>query len=113
MAFEQHIEADSPDDMGLLSSIIRAPVLGIIWMLGGGGENKSSVDEDADDEDLTLKNKRIDSELLDHKNGINGGGGFGGNNYYPGRGGWPGGGGGSGNGQPWGTGADGCVIVEY
>ena len=73
MAFEQHIEADSPDDMGLLSSIIRAPVLGIIWMLGGGGENKSSVDEDADDEDLTLKNKRIDSELLDHKNGINGG----------------------------------------
>ena len=45
--------------------------------------------------------------------GINGGGGFGGNTSYPGRGGWPGGGGGGGNGQPWATGSDGCVIVEY
>ncbi len=41
--------------------------------------------------------------------GVNGGGG----GREAGSGGWPGGGGGTGSSNSWGSGADGCVIVEY
>ena len=35
MAFDRPIEADRVDDLGLISSLIRAPVMGIMWLLGG------------------------------------------------------------------------------
>lgn len=45
MAFDQPIEADQVDDLGLLSSLIRAPVVGIMWLLGGDEEEKKKEQE--------------------------------------------------------------------
>lgn len=52
MAFDRPIEADSVDDLGLISSLIRAPVLGIMWLLGGehtDSDNELSVSPDDGD----------------------------------------------------------------
>jgi len=67
MAFDQPIEADSPDDPGLLSSIIGNTVM---WLLGGDNddrENTKGDSNDKEDDDPTTENKRIDRELRDHK----------------------------------------------
>jgi len=49
MAFKMQIEADRPDDLGFLSSFVRAPVVGTIMWVFGGKEAKKI------DEQLRLK----------------------------------------------------------
>ena len=71
MAFDRPMEADSVDDMGLLSSIIRAPVLGIMWMLGGGGDDSKAESEDCEEEENHVL-KHIDSELMGDNNDTDG-----------------------------------------
>lgn len=57
MAFDRPIEADNVDNLGLLSSLIRAPVLGIMWLLGG--------EHAKEDEKLEQKNESMEQELSD------------------------------------------------
>jgi len=43
MAFDHPLDADSVDNLGLLSSFVRAPIVGsIMWMLGGLLEDKEN-----------------------------------------------------------------------
>lgn len=44
MAFDRPIEADSVDNLGLLSSLIRAPVLGIMWLLSPKDNEKPKAE---------------------------------------------------------------------
>jgi len=46
MAFDRPIEADSVDNLGLLSSLIRAPVLGIMWLLSPKDEEKPNPENE-------------------------------------------------------------------
>ncbi|KAL3815912.1 hypothetical protein ACHAXA_005760 [Cyclostephanos tholiformis] len=57
MAFDRPIEADSVDNLGLLSSLIRAPILGIMWLLGG--------EHTKEDEKLNQESESIEKELSD------------------------------------------------
>ena len=57
MAFDRPIEADSVDNLGLLSSLFRAPVLGIMWLLGG--------EHAKEDEHLKQENESMEQELSD------------------------------------------------
>ena len=70
MAFDRPIEADSVDNLGLLSSLIRAPVLGIMWLLGG--------DHAKEDEHLKQENESMEQELSDASENIRGSGEVGG-----------------------------------
>ena len=46
MAFERPLEADRVDDIGFLSSFVRAPIVGpIMWMLGGDMARKLEKEE--------------------------------------------------------------------
>mmetsp|Transcript_871 Transcript_871/g.1327 ORF Transcript_871/g.1327 Transcript_871/m.1327 type:complete len:164 (-) Transcript_871:1051-1542(-) len=46
MAFDRPLEADKVDDLGLFSSFIRAPVVGVImWALGGDEARKIEEQE--------------------------------------------------------------------
>jgi hypothetical protein len=48
MAFDRPLEADRVDDLGLLSTFVRAPIVGpIMWILG----KKLGMNDDKDDED--------------------------------------------------------------
>ncbi len=46
MAFDRHIEADNIED-GFITSIVRAPVVGLAWVLGGllQDEDKENKDD--------------------------------------------------------------------
>ena len=44
MAFERPVEADRVDDLGLLSSIVRGPIM---WMLGGDRDKQADKPADA------------------------------------------------------------------
>lgn len=46
MAFDRPIEADSVDNLGLLSSLIRAPVLGILWLLSPKDDDKPNPENE-------------------------------------------------------------------
>mmetsp|Transcript_3464 Transcript_3464/g.8794 ORF Transcript_3464/g.8794 Transcript_3464/m.8794 type:complete len:670 (+) Transcript_3464:137-2146(+) len=59
MAFDRPIEADRVDDLGLLASLIRAPVVGIMWLLGG--DHAGEADEE---EQQNNKRERVEQELL-------------------------------------------------
>ncbi len=54
MAFDRHIEADNIED-GFITSIVRAPVVGLAWVLGGllhdeDKENKDALKAHLEDE---------------------------------------------------------------
>lgn len=52
MAFDQPIEADKPDDLGFISSFIRAPVVGtIMWLFGG----KEAMKQEKEEERLSIR----------------------------------------------------------
>lgn len=57
MAFDRPIEADRVDDLGLLASLIRAPVVGIMWLLGGDHAEEAGEEEQQNQ-------KRVEQELL-------------------------------------------------
>ena len=44
MAFERPVEADRVDDLGLLSSLVRGPIM---WMLGGDRDKQADKPADA------------------------------------------------------------------
>lgn len=44
MAFDRPMEADSVDDLGFVTSLIRAPVVGIMWLLGGDQAKQADSD---------------------------------------------------------------------
>lgn len=63
MAFDRPLEADRVDDLGLLSTFVRAPIVGpIMWMLG---RNLVVDDDDKDKENQLIpqspNKKRINS----------------------------------------------------
>lgn len=59
MAFDRPIEADSVKDFGLLSSLIRAPVVGILWLLGGENSNSKEDAEDEEDKPMTMEREQL------------------------------------------------------
>ena len=67
MAFDRPIEADSVKDFGLLSSLIRAPVVGILWLLGG------EQAKDEDDREKREENKSIPMDPRQLENAMDGG----------------------------------------
>jgi len=64
MAFDRPIEADRVDDLGLFGSLIRAPVVGIMWLLGGE-HDKVAEEEEKQKQD----NERIEREMSGKPNG--------------------------------------------
>mmetsp|Transcript_3966 Transcript_3966/g.8913 ORF Transcript_3966/g.8913 Transcript_3966/m.8913 type:complete len:674 (+) Transcript_3966:32-2053(+) len=71
MAFDRPIEADSVDDMGLLGSLIRAPVVGIMWLLGGEHREEANANEEVKQKH---KNEQMERELRGGSNGDSRGG---------------------------------------
>eukprot|EP00581_Thalassiosira_minuscula_P008574 CAMPEP_0183706006 /NCGR_PEP_ID=MMETSP0737-20130205/2933_1 /TAXON_ID=385413 /ORGANISM="Thalassiosira miniscula, Strain CCMP1093" /LENGTH=677 /DNA_ID=CAMNT_0025933287 /DNA_START=56 /DNA_END=2089 /DNA_ORIENTATION=+ len=76
MAFDRPIEADRVDDLGLFGSLIRAPVVGIMWLLGGEhSHDKTESEEEAkqkqEDErlrrELTMESSDRDENDLAHE----------------------------------------------
>lgn len=61
MAFDRPLEADKVDDLGLLSSFVRAPILGpLVWILGRNMEKSHSQDEN-----ITVIEAQTNSTSLD------------------------------------------------
>jgi len=61
MAFDHPLEADKVDDLGLLSSFVRAPIMGpLIWILGRNMGEKHS-----EDERITVIEDQTDIALID------------------------------------------------
>lgn len=65
MAFDQPIEADSVDDLGFLSSLIRAPVVGVLWLLGHNSDN-----EDEEEDNQKQGNDQLDGEIMGDSKGL-------------------------------------------
>lgn len=59
MAFDRPIEADSVKDFGLLSSLIRAPVVGILWLLGGENSNSKEDADEQEDKPMTMQREQL------------------------------------------------------
>jgi hypothetical protein len=55
MAFHRPLESDKVDDLGLFSSFVRAPVVGVLmWALGGDEAKKREAEEKQKELDLQL-----------------------------------------------------------
>jgi len=67
MAFNQPIEADRPEDLGLLTAFYRAPVIGtLMWILGGDMAKKLDEEERKESEEMISSSKtpdRISSDV--------------------------------------------------
>eukprot|EP00978_Attheya_sp_CCMP212_P020973 scaffold60718_cov59-Attheya_sp.AAC.5 len=56
MAFDRPLEADRVEDLGFLSSFVRAPVIGtIMWMFGGDAAKKREEEEQTRDMQTMLE----------------------------------------------------------
>ena len=60
MVFDQHIEADSVDDLGIVGHLVRAPLLGIMWLLGG---DHSHGDGEEETKKQMPERKQLEDEL--------------------------------------------------
>ena len=71
MAFEVPIEADRPGDAGFLSSFVRAPIVGLMWIFGVREDEQLAaptpgllaIEENSDDSDQTTVEENADEIL--------------------------------------------------
>ena len=72
MAFDRPLEADKVDDLGLFSSFVRAPIVGVLmWALGGdeakkkeAQEQRNALEEHCEVEDQESDDKPINAAQL-------------------------------------------------
>lgn len=104
--------------LGASGGVAQSQVVGNIGGLSGGWYKFADYDGTSANSQRTISNVQSLDMLGTGTGGASGNqfiafGSNGGGGGYGGSGGWPGGGGGNGAQNPFGFGADGCVIVEY